>query len=287
MAIRNLSGSSLGLGRLLQFLLLDLFDLINQGVGVGQVFGAVVGVVHSIGLLAVQQVEISHGVIVIRAHFNGLFQAGDALVDRGAILGGKFVAQLGGKRVGVLDGLADVGLVVFGAYIGVAAEGQRPINDPDAVVGFRVIAFDLGVLHVVRAGLLQLLGFVGLAAHLENHGTDAVNCREVFRVGAQHILEFSDGLVAAVDVVLGGHSGHVQVGVGGGQVEARIQQCGVEFLRRFEHLDGRVELLGFVGLHALVELVAGLQLAAPDDPHGRQGQQSDGKRNAARTSRGD
>src|SRR5208282_6559925 len=67
------SGSGGGLDGLRRLLLLDLLDLIDQGVGVVQEFLAIIGRLDHVGLLAVEQVEVGHGLVVVGLKLDGLF----------------------------------------------------------------------------------------------------------------------------------------------------------------------------------------------------------------------
>ena len=65
---------------LLQALLLDLLDLVEEVVRLLFQGSALIRALHHVGLAAVEQAEVGHGIIVVRPQRDGLLQVGDALV---------------------------------------------------------------------------------------------------------------------------------------------------------------------------------------------------------------
>ncbi len=55
---------------------------------------------------------------------------------------------------------------------------------------------------------------------------------------------------------------NVLAGVGSSQIELGVRQRGIEFLGLLEIFDGYIELAAFIGVDALVEKVARLELVA-------------------------
>ncbi len=78
----------------------------------------------------------------------------------------------------------------------------------------------------------------------------------------KHILEFGDGLLAHVDILVGRRAGNVLAGVCGGQIEAGVGQIRIQILRLLEVFNREIELTSPEGLHALVQLVARSKLVA-------------------------
>ena len=92
--------------------------------------------------------------------------------------------------------------------------------------------------------------------------TDAIQRGEISGINREDILEFSHGLLADAYVVVRRSAGNVLGGVGGRQVQARIQQSRVEILGLLEILDARVVLPVLEGRYALIQQIASLQLVA-------------------------
>src|SRR5215467_4985953 len=193
--------------RLRRSLLFHFLDPVYQVVGLLLVVGAFTGALDGIGLAAIEQVQVGHGVIVIGAQLNRLLQVGDAFVNETAVLRNVVGANRPGERIGIFDLLADVLLVVIFAQFAVGAKRQGPVDDPDPVVGLGILGLQLDVLLVVGLGLLKKLGLVGRTGHLEKNRADAVDGVEVVGVVLEDVLEFLNGLFADVAVLLGRSAG--------------------------------------------------------------------------------
>src|SRR5208283_324571 len=247
---------------LFSFLLLNFLDLVEQFIGLlgkGIAFG---GGLDHVGLATVEEVEIGHGILVIGLEFDGLFEVVDTVFDHGAeLLGGRF-ADIRGKRIGVLDLLVDVSLVVVGAHFGVAAIGLGPIDNADGIVRSGIVGLQLNVLLVVFLGLFKLFGVERLASHLVEDGGKTVDSVEVVGIFFEHALIFGDGLFTVIEVFIRRSAGNVLAGVSGGEIKASIDKVGIEFLGLLEILDGLIELGFLEGGHTLVEKIARLELVA-------------------------
>jgi len=80
--------------RRLHFLLLDGFYLFHQIVRELHIGIVSVRRGFHVRLLPIEQVQVSHRVVLIFAQLNGFLQAGDALVNDGAV----FLLELRGQR---------------------------------------------------------------------------------------------------------------------------------------------------------------------------------------------
>src|SRR6202795_67312 len=155
--------------RLLRALLFNLFNLFDQVVSLFLIAGAFLGTFRHIGLAAVKQIQISHGIVVIRPELNGLLQRRDSLVHQFPIL----VDELGtdGSRQGIafFDLLINMIFVVVRAHLRVAAECLRPIDNADPVIRLRIGGLQLDMLLMVSLRFLKLFRVTRLAAHLKQN----------------------------------------------------------------------------------------------------------------------
>ena len=189
---------------------------------------------------------------------------------RAPILFGVGLADVGRQRIGVLDLLVDVRLVVVGAHFGVAAIGERPINDADGIVRLGILRLQGDVLLVVGLGFFEFLGIKGLARHLVKDGGETVDGAEVVGILFEHIFVFRDGFLAVAHVFVRGSAGNVLAGVGGGEIQARVDEIGIEFFGLLEVFDGRVELGVLERGHTFVEKIAGTELVAAGNAERRE-----------------
>ena len=81
------------MGRLVGALLLDFFDLVYEVVGLFEQAGALVRGFDEVGLAAIEEVEIRHGVVVIGTELDGLLQVGDAFLNQWSVLRGIFACE--------------------------------------------------------------------------------------------------------------------------------------------------------------------------------------------------
>src|ERR1700676_5383068 len=135
--------------RLLRALLFNFFNLFDQVVSLFLIAGAFLGAFRHVGLAAVKQIQISHGIIVIRPELNGLLQGRDSLVHQYPI----FVDELGSdsSRQGIIffDLLINMFFVVLCAHLRVAAECLRPIDYADPIIRRRIGWLQLDMLLMV------------------------------------------------------------------------------------------------------------------------------------------
>src|ERR1700730_1021250 len=186
--------------RLFGALLLDFLHLVDQVVGLLQQGGALILAFHHVRLAAVQEIQISHGVIVIRTEGDGLLQIVDAFFDERSVLSGILCAN--GRRQGLVVAhlLLDILLVVLHAHFAVGAKRQGPVNHTDPVIRFRIVGLQLDVALVVGLGLFKLFGVKGLAAHLEQNGADTVDRRKIVGILVENFFKLGYGLFAAREI---------------------------------------------------------------------------------------
>src|SRR6266446_1098438 len=75
-----------GLLGLLGALLLDFLDLVDEVVSLLLQAGTLFGALHHVRLAAIEEVQVGHGIVVVRLDLDGFLQVGDAFVHEGAIL---------------------------------------------------------------------------------------------------------------------------------------------------------------------------------------------------------
>ena len=95
----------------------------------------------------------------------------------------------------------------------------------------------------------------------------------------QHFLEYVDSLSSVALILFPRSSRYVLLSISGGQIKPGIQLAGVVIDGLLEVRDRLFVLGAFISLHALVELVASLELAAAQackhhQSHSRQRQHS-------------
>ncbi len=251
--------------RLLRAFLLDRLDLVDEVIGLLEEAGALLGGLHHIGLAAIEQVQVGHGVVVIGLDLNGFLEVGDAFIHERAILCSVLGAQRRRKWIGVSDLLGDMILVVSGAHLAIGAKRQRPINHADPVVWLGIIGTKLDVFLMIRLRFLKLLGIVGLASHLKEDGADAVDGANIVRIDLQDFFEFIDGGVAEAHVLFRRRARNVLAGISSGQIEAGVHQIRIKLLGFLEIVDGCVVEAVLVSANTFIEEVAGLQFAATGD----------------------
>src|SRR4030095_12512777 len=141
-------GSVCGSGLRRAFLLYFL-HAIHQIVRLLQKRGPLVRAFNGVRFAAVEQVQGSHGVIIIGTQRDGLLQSSDSLIDQGTVLLKVLSPDGSRQRFGVLHLLFYVFLVVLFAHFAVRAESKRPVDHADPVVRLRVFRLQLNVLLVI------------------------------------------------------------------------------------------------------------------------------------------
>src|SRR6516162_7090951 len=108
---------------LLRALLLEFFDLVEQIVCLFRQRIALGGGFDHVGFAAKEQVQIGHGVVVVRLKLDGRLQRLNAVVDHASILLGVGGANLGREWLRIFDLFVDMSLVVFRAHLGITPVG--------------------------------------------------------------------------------------------------------------------------------------------------------------------
>src|SRR5579863_5934810 len=253
------SGWLFRLGRALLF---DFLNLVEQVVGLLGECVAFAGGFDHVGLAAIEQVEIGHGVVVVRLQVNGLFQFFDAVIDQGAEFRNVILTHIGRERIGVLHLFVDMRLVVIGAEFRVAAIGEGPVNHTDGIIGLRIVRPQFNMLQVIGFGLVKFLGVKGLAGHLIKDGCQSINGAHVVGIFFESALVFLNGFVAVANVLVGRSAGNILAGVSGGEIETRVQKIRIEFLGLLEKFDSLIVLSVLESGDTFVEVIARLQLGA-------------------------
>src|ERR1700732_3294158 len=89
--------------RLLRALLFNFFNLFDQVVSLFLIAGAFLSTFRHVGLAAIKQIQISHGVVVIWPELNGLLQGGDSLVYQLPVLLHELGTDSSRQRIAFLD----------------------------------------------------------------------------------------------------------------------------------------------------------------------------------------
>src|ERR1035441_213282 len=233
----------LGLGllggqRLLDPIVGDLGLLFVLFLGIGKV-----------GAFANQEVFVSHGIVVLGIDLQRFVEGLQTGFDHGAEpLLEIFLDLL------VLDG---AGIFLLHAEVGAggAVDGipLGPGDEAHAVVGIGVLRFHGDEL------LIPLLRLVPLFL-VEVEGSDGSDGDGVFGFLFQHLLEIVEGGSGHLVILWRIRAGDVLLHVGGGQIQAGGGKPRIEFDSGLEALDGLRILGGGKRLHALIELIARLEL---------------------------
>ncbi len=97
---------------------------------------------------------------------------------------------------------------------------------------------------------------------LEVEVGDSLDGVYVAGIDGEYLLVFFDGLIGIALVFGGFRAGNVLLGVSGGEIDAGVEEAGIKADGSLEVFDGLFVAGVLVGLHTLVEVVAGLELGA-------------------------
>src|SRR5436190_11916092 len=165
--------------------------------------------------LTVQQVHVRHGIVVIRPQLKCLFQHRDAILND--------VRDLLPKRVA--DFLIFQCLFWFQSQLGALFHAGLirlgPVDHTDRVVGFGVVGVEFTRLAIILLGILKYL-------YLQIKVSDPFDAIDILGITLQHCFVLVNGLLGHAIVILGIGAGDVLLGVGSRQIEASINQAGVE-----------------------------------------------------------
>src|SRR4029077_15373635 len=128
--------------------------LVDPLVGSLQVGGASCRVVAlDIGAFPVHQIQIGHGVVVVRTKLKRLVQVIDTFLNVGGIFlsnGGTDLLVLG--RQGLIGFHAELGTLFLTRHVGLG-----PVDDGDRVIRLGVVGINLGSLLVILLGQVEFL----------------------------------------------------------------------------------------------------------------------------------
>ena len=74
---------------------------------------------------------------------------------------------------------------------------------------------------------------------------EPVDSADIVRILVENIFIFRDGFLAMAHIFVRGSAWNVLAGVCGGEVQAGVDEIGIQFLRLFEVFDGGVKLSVF------------------------------------------
>src|SRR6185437_11697525 len=174
-----------------------------------------------VGLVAVEQVEVGHGVGIVRTQIEGGVELGDAVINLGVGgLGHGLAAFLGGRR----RFLGDQRLQLVGDALGLLGEADRRmdfgvVDGSESIVRGRVLGGQLQRLAVVLAGIVEV-------AHVVFEAGEAGDGVLVVGVLVEHDLVLVNGLLGHAHVVGGGSAGNELGLIGSGQVQLGVHQRG-------------------------------------------------------------
>ena|SRR5436309_13779311 len=166
--MNSLARFRLGLARRFRPSLFYLFDFVDQVVGHLRQLVAFRCVSNSVCLPPVEQIQISHRVVVLRPQFEGAFQRLDALVDLSPVFARIFFPQIRGKRRIVAELPAPHGQIELRPQQSVRAERECPVNDANPVVGLGIIGTEINVFLMVRLRLFKEIRIEGRTAIWNN-----------------------------------------------------------------------------------------------------------------------
>jgi hypothetical protein len=138
--------------------------------------------------------------------------------------------------------------------------GLGPVDDADGIGSLRIFRIHGENLLLPSFRFIQLLD-------AEVDAGNVLQAVHIARILVQNLLEDADGLLRGVHVVRRVESGHYILSQRGGQIGLGHGQARVELRGPLEVPDGFFIPGALVGIHSLVQLVAGCELAAP--AHGK------------------
>src|SRR6202795_4398150 len=188
--------------------------LVDPLVGGLQIGGAGRRVVAlDIGAFPVHQVQVGHGIVVVRTKLDRLVQIIDTFLNVGGISlshRGADLLVLGRQRL--------VGLhAEFGTLFLTRHVGLRPVDDSDRIIRLGVIRIDLGGLLVILLGQVKFL-------HLQIEIGDTLDAVDVPGIDLQHLLVLLNRLLTIMVVLGGVGTRNVLLSKGRGQIQAGIDE---------------------------------------------------------------
>ena len=182
-------------------------------------------IAFAVRLLAIQQVDVCHRIIIVRTQLQRFIQIVEAILDNIPIL----LTQL------------DTNFLVLQRLIWPKAQliarlctrlvRLRPANYADGVVSLRIIGIKFDSLTVIFLGFIELL-------HLQIKDCYPLNAVNVIRLLIEHSVVLLDRQICVPQIVRRIHARNVLCKVSGGQIELGVDQAGIERNRGFEVLGG-------------------------------------------------
>src|SRR5437879_9851848 len=186
-------------------------DPLVGGLQIGSAGGRVVAL--DVGAFPVHQVQVCHGIIVVRTKLDRLVQIIDTFLNVGGISlsnGGTDLLVLG--RQGLIGLHAELGTLFLARHVGL-----RPVDDGNRIIRLGIVGIDLGSLLVILLGHVKLL-------HLQIEIGDALGSVDGPGIDLQHLLVLLNRLLAIV-VVLGSIGArNVLLSKGCGQIQSGIDE---------------------------------------------------------------
>src|SRR5277367_1067809 len=199
-------------GLLFCFLFLDGHGFVHPLVGSLQIGGPGCRVIAlDVGAFPVHQVQVGHGVVVIRAKLESLVQVIDTFLNVGGIFllhHGTDFFVLGRQSVVWLH--AEFGALFLARHIGL-----RPVDDGNRVIRLGIIGIGLGSFLVVFLGQVEFL-------LLQVEVGDALYAVDVFGIHLKHLLVLVNRLLGVAVVLRSIGTRNVLLSEGCGQIKAGI-----------------------------------------------------------------
>src|SRR5229473_6651325 len=167
----------------------------------------------NIGAFPVHQVQIGHGIVVIRTKLDRLVQVIDTFLNVGGIFlsnGGTDLLVLG--RQGLIGLHAELGTLFLTRHVGL-----RPVDDGDRIIGLGVVGIDLGSLLVILLGQVKFL-------HLQIEIGDALDAVDISGIDLQHLLVLFNRLLTIVVVFGSIGARNILLSKGCGQTQTGINK---------------------------------------------------------------
>src|SRR6185437_4105623 len=175
-----------------------------------QVGSALIGfIAFAVGLLAVNQVHIGHGVIVVLAQRKGFIQVVDSVLNDW----GGSVTQLGANFL-IFQRLIRT-QPEFCPLFHAGLESHGPIDDADRVIGFGIVLVEIDGFLVISTRVIEFL-------HLQRQSGNALDAVYVLGVLGQDSLVLIDGAVGIGEVVGRVYARNILSDIGGSQIELGI-----------------------------------------------------------------
>src|ERR1700693_1337376 len=204
-----------------------------------------------IRLLAVHQVQIGHGVVVIRTQRDGLVEILNTFRDRGPGLLFQFCANF------FLVFVLGIQILIWlqaklGALFHARLVASRPVNNAHGVVRLGIVGIHIGGHAVILLGVVEFL-------HVQVQVSDSLGGVYFLiarRIHVEHFLVLLNGLVSHLKIIGALDAGNVLLSVSRSQVHLGVNEGRVQGNALLEVIDGLFVLGVLISGDALVKLVA-------------------------------